>query len=114
MPNKNRKARRQRAITARQRSAQNNRGSFLVNELQNLIGAEEKDVINAARWRAKQNIYIFLAVNLVIVPCLLVFSYFNWDGAPGKVLPFVWAGYILILIFQTRAMIRFKRIIKNA
>ena len=114
MANKNRKARRQRAIAARQSAARKPKGSFVVNELQHLIGAEEEDVVRAARWRAKQNIYVFLMVNLVIIPSLLIFTYFTWDSAPGKVLPFIWAGYALVLIFQTRAMLRFKRIIKNA
>ncbi|EHA16199.1 MULTISPECIES: hypothetical protein [Halomonadaceae] len=114
MANKNRKARRQRAIAARQSAAQKSKGSFVVNELQHLIGAEEEDVVRAARWRAKQNIYVFLMVNLVIIPGLLAFTYFTWDRAPGKVLPFIWAGYILVLVFQARAMVRFKRIIKNA
>lgn len=114
MAKKNRKARRQRAIAARQNAAQNAKGSFVANELHNLYGSDEKDVIEAMRWRAKKNVTSFFFIYLLIFGFLAVFTYNTIGTAPGKAAPFAWIVFAALFIVQFGSLRRYMKVIKNA
>ncbi len=113
MANKNRKARRQRAITARQSAAQKPKGSFIANELHHLIGANEEDVVGAFKWRARQNVIFIYAVNAVIFVFLLFFTLYTSNSGLSRFVPFIWAGFIALFLAQQTMLKRYKRLIRN-
>ncbi|TVU87295.1 hypothetical protein [Vreelandella titanicae] len=114
MAKKNRKARRQRAISARQNAAQNTQGSFIANELNHLIGADEEDVVRAYKWRAKQNVIFIYAVNAVICAFLVFFTLYTSGTGLSKFVPFIWVGFIALFLAQQAMLKRYKRLIRNA
>ena len=113
MANNNRKARRQRAIAARQHAAQPSQGSFVANELHQLIGANEEDVVRAFKWRARQNVIFIYAVNAVIFAFLLFFTAYTSNSGLSKFVPFIWAGFIALFLAQQAMLKRYKQLIRN-
>ena len=94
MAKNNRKARRQRAIAARQHAASPAQGSFIANELRHLIDADEESVVRAFRWRAKVNVYMIYGFNFVAFLYLLHHTNSNQGGLVSQYNPYVWACFI--------------------
>ena len=114
MAKNNRKAKRQRAINARRQAASNSGGSFIANELHQLIGADEESVVRAIRWRAKVNVYLILGFNLAAFIFLLYLTNGNQGGVVSQYNPHIWACFIGFFILQMVFLQRYKRLIRNA
>lgn len=114
MEKSKRNTKRQRAINARRRAASHNSGSFIANELQQLIGADEETVVREVRWRAKANVYLILGIDLVIFIFLLNHTNAIQGGTLSQYIPHIWACFIGFFILQMIFLQRYRRLIRNA
>ncbi|WP_152480389.1 hypothetical protein [Halomonas sp. THAF12] len=114
MAKNKRNPKRQRALNARRQAASQPKGSFIANELHELIGADKESVVSAVRWRAKVNVYLILGFNLVAFLFLLYHTNANQGGVVSHNSPYIWACFFGFFILQMVFLHRYRRLIRNA
>lgn len=104
--------RRQKALRARHSASRQQQGSFIANEVNQLVGADQETVKSVAKWGLKANFWA-CAIGFPII--LLVFIHvtvrLHENPGAGRFFLFFWIIAAIISFVLVKGMLKYKKMI---
>jgi|TARA_B100000408_G_C10270549_1_gene211666 hypothetical protein len=113
MGNRKKRQRRQEALRARHNASRKQQGSFIANEVNHLVGADQESVKSLARWGVKANFWAS-AIGFPIIILAFIHATYRFHGNPGagQFFLFFWIAVAFISFFFVKSMLKYKKLIE--
>ncbi len=115
MAKNSKKQRRQKALSARHNASRKPQGSFLANEMNQLVGADQESVKSLAKWGVKAN-FLACAIGFPIILLAFIHATVKFHGNPGagQFLLLFWIAVAFISFFLIKGLLKYKKLIDKA
>lgn len=112
MAKNSKRQRRQKALRARHNASRIPQGSFIANEVNQLVGADQESVKSLAQWGVKANFWA-CAIGFPIILLAFIHVTVKFHGAPGAGQFFLvfWVVVAFISFFLVKGMLKYKKLI---
>lgn len=112
MAKNSKRQRRQKALRARHNASRKQQGSFIANEMNQLVGADQESVKSLAGWGVKANFWAFaIGFPLIILAFINATVKFHENPGAGQFFLFFWLIIAVISFFAIKGIFKYKKLI---